>query len=215
MLAGPRRGGHRVRGDNHIYRDLALRDLVERPTVLPPDAHGMRTPCLGKLVPLRISSLRRPGQQHPAQLPPHAVGVPRGQRNEVLKGLVGDRLGRGPASTAFPGAEDVNADRKSDSSAGWRSDRSARGRALRRRHLLTSGTAPACYRPRAPRIRLSTGISSQDPGVRLMQNAAGFAPSIAAGALVWTRNGADTLEALRVVPCWVRRSAASKKGKMP
>ena len=79
--AGPQR-----RGD----RDLAIGDFAQRAAVLPRDATERR-PCLGKLVPSRISTPAALGD-HRAQLPPDALGAPRRMRDEMLKGLIGPRI---------------------------------------------------------------------------------------------------------------------------
>jgi len=80
--AGPERGG-----DGH----LAIRDLAQRATVLTRHADRMRT-LFGKTRPVDDQHTA-PFGQHFEQPSPDAVGVPRRMRDEVLKALVGDRVG--------------------------------------------------------------------------------------------------------------------------
>ena len=51
-----------------------------------------RRPCLGKLVPSRISTPRALGN-HRAQLPPDALGAPRRMRDEMLERLIRPGIG--------------------------------------------------------------------------------------------------------------------------
>src|SRR5262249_33865016 len=72
-------------------RDLAIRNLAERATVLPNRAHRVR-PLFGETGAVEnqdAAALRN----HSAQAAPHRRRIPRRERDEVLEGLVGDRLG--------------------------------------------------------------------------------------------------------------------------
>ncbi len=71
----------------HGDRGLAVRDLAEGPAVLPPHPHRRRA-LLGEAGPVQNQDARAL-RDHRPQAPPHALGVPRGMRDEVLKRLIG------------------------------------------------------------------------------------------------------------------------------
>ena len=80
--AGPERGRH---------RDLAIRDLAQRATVLTRHADRMGA-LFGKTRAVDDQHAAALGQ-HLEQPSPDPVGVPGRVRNEMLKALVGDRVG--------------------------------------------------------------------------------------------------------------------------
>src|SRR6185295_11801707 len=80
--AGPQRNGR---------RDLAIRDLAERSTVLTHDADRVRA-LFGETGPIEDDHTLAFGNHGP-QAAPHRGRVPRGVRDEVLERLIGDRLG--------------------------------------------------------------------------------------------------------------------------
>jgi hypothetical protein len=79
---GPQRDGR---------RHLAIGDLAQRPTVLTGHAHRVRS-LFRKAGAIEDQDTASFGHDR-AQPAPHAFGVPRRVGNEMLKGLIGDRLG--------------------------------------------------------------------------------------------------------------------------
>ena len=79
--AGPQRGGR---------RDLAVGDLPRAPQVLARDTHRVR-PLFRKARAVEDQHTATLGQ-YVQQTTPDPVGIPRGMRDEVLKGLIGHRL---------------------------------------------------------------------------------------------------------------------------
>src|SRR2546430_10724920 len=72
-------------------RDLAIRDLAERATVLPNRAD--RVWALFRKTGAVEDQDAAAFRNHRAQSPPHLRGVPGRVRDEMLEGLIGDRLG--------------------------------------------------------------------------------------------------------------------------
>ena len=77
--------------ERHRCGDLAIGDLAQRATVLPRRAHRMWA-MFRKARPVENQHAAALGNDL-SQATPEAVGVPGRVRNEVLKGLIGDRLG--------------------------------------------------------------------------------------------------------------------------
>jgi hypothetical protein len=70
---------------------LAIRDLAERPTVLTHDTDRVR--ALFRKTGAIEDRDAAPFGNHGPQAPPHLRGVPGRVRDEMLEGLIGDRLG--------------------------------------------------------------------------------------------------------------------------
>ena len=87
--AGHPRAGPRPQRGRH--RDLAIRDLAQRATVLTPHPDRVRA-LLGKAGPVDNQHAPALGQdlEEPS---PDPIGVPDRVRDEMLKALIGDRIG--------------------------------------------------------------------------------------------------------------------------
>jgi hypothetical protein len=86
----PRQPGTRARPQGSGHRNLAIRNLAERPTILPRDADRMDT-LFGKTRPVDDQHAAALGQ-HLEQPSPDPIRVPGRVRDEMLKRLIGDRL---------------------------------------------------------------------------------------------------------------------------
>jgi len=88
------RPGHpraRTGPERRRHRNLAIRDLAQRPTVLARHAHRVGA-LLGKAGP--VDDQHAPALGQPLEQPsPDPIGVPHRVRDEMLKALVGDRVG--------------------------------------------------------------------------------------------------------------------------
>ena len=87
----PEKPGAHAGPQRHRRRDLAIGDLAERATVLARDADRVRA-LFRKAGPVEDQDAA-PFRNHRAQPTPDRSRVPRRVRNEVLEGLIRDRLG--------------------------------------------------------------------------------------------------------------------------
>jgi hypothetical protein len=77
--------------EGHRRGHLAIRDLAQRAAVLTRRADRMGA-LFGKAGPVEDQDAAALGNHRP-QAAPHPLGIPRRVRDEMLKGLIGDRLG--------------------------------------------------------------------------------------------------------------------------